>query len=466
MSGSKTSTDLIEKIQSRDAVIAVVGLGYVGLPLGVVFAEAGFQVVGIDLDETRVDGVNGARSHISDIAPERLAAVTSGPGPASTLGQPAEGRRGRLRATTDFEELKAADAAIVCVPTPLSKTRDPDLSFIISAADEIARRLGRGMLVVLESTTYPGTTEEVILPRLSAATLRGARQGPSRGLDVGSDFFLAFSPERIDPGRDDWTVSNTPKVMGGVTPACLEVARALYETAVEQVVPVSSPKVAEMVKLLENTFRATNVALVNEMAIMCSRLGVDIWEVIGAAETKPFGFMPFYPGPGLGGHCIPVDPQYLAWKLKTLNYNARFIQLADEVNLGMPAFVLGKITDALNDELKPLKGSRLLVLGVAYKADVGDTRESPALDLIELLMDRGADVTYHDPHVDSLDLNGRRIAGSRLDAEALREADCVVIVTAHTSYDWAWVVRNSSLVVDTRNATAGAPAGAGRVVKL
>ena len=349
--------------------------------------------------------------------------------------------------------------SLSCASRPrLSKTKDPDLSHIIVAADEIARHLHSGILVVLESTTYPGTTEEVILPRLEGA----------RGLSfrAGTDFFLAFSPERIDPGRKDWTIRNTPKVMGGATPQCLEVAQKLYETVVDQITTVSSPKVAEMVKLLENTFRATNVALVNEIAIMCDRLGVDVWEVIDAAKTKPFGFMPFYPGPGLGGHCIPVDPQYLAWKLRTLNYNAKFIQLADEINLGMPEYVLGKISDALNEAGKPLKGSGVLVLGVAYKADVGDTRESPALDVIQLLLEKGAAARYHDPYVPELMVDGRPMSSVRLDAAALRDSDCVVITTAHSSYDWDWVVASSTLVLDTRNATAGVDSPVGRVIKL
>jgi len=328
----------------------------------------------------------------------------------------------------------------------------------VTVVGEIARRLQPGMLIVLESTTYPGTTEELVLPSLQNA--RG------QTFQVGRDFFLAFSPERIDPGQSDWTVRNTPKVIGGVTPHCLEVARSLYESTIERVVPVSSPKVAEMVKLLENTFRAVNIALVNEVAIMCDRLGIDVWEVIEAAKTKPFGFMPFYPGPGLGGHCIPIDPHYLAWKLKTLNYNARFIQLAAEINFSMPQYVLGKIADALNEEGRALKGSRVLILGVTYKADVGDLRESPALDLMHLLREKGAEVVYHDPHVPQLEVDGLVMTGVTLDRESLRRADCVVITAPHRSYDWAWVVENSRLVVDTRNATKGVEAHSARVVKL
>lgn len=437
--------ELLEKISSRKAVISVIGMGYVGLPLALEFARAGFRVVAIDSDTERVDMINSGESYLPDTSSDDLMSIR-----ADT--------NGGLTATTDYEALHEADAAIVCVPTPLSKTKDPDLSHVIAVADEIAVRLHPEMLVVLESTTYPGSTEEVILPRL--------KNSHGRSLEAGSDFYLAFSPERIDPGRTDHTLANTPKVLGGVTERCSQVAKALYETAVETVVPVSSPRVAEMVKLLENTFRATNIALVNEIAIMCDRLGVDVWEVIDAAKTKPFGFMPFYPGPGLGGHCIPVDPQYLAWKLRTLNYNARFIQLADEINLGMPQYVLGKIGDVLNEAGKPLKGSRVLILGVAYKADVGDIRESPALDLIELLVGKSADVHYNDPHVPTLDINGVSFASERLDESLLNSADCLVIVTPHSSYDWEWVLSNTHLILDTRNAAAGVDPGGARVVTL
>ncbi len=455
----ESTPEILNKIETRRAAVSVVGLGYVGLSLAVAFARAGFRVTGIDIDRARVSSINQGESYLPDVTSDELAALTSGGRSSRPAASSAGGRRpGRLTAEADFAPLEDTDVAIVCVPTPLSKTKDPDLSHIIVAADEIARHLHSGILVVLESTTYPGTTEEVILPRLEGA----------RGLSfrAGTDFFLAFSPERIDPGRKDWTIRNTPKVMGGATPQCLEVAQKLYETVVDQITTVSSPKVAEMVKLLENTFRATNVALVNEIAIMCDRLGVDVWEVIDAAKTKPFGFMPFYPGPGLGGHCIPVDPQYLAWKLRTLNYNAKFIQLADEINLGMPEYVLGKISDALNEAGKPLKGSGVLVLGVAYKADVGDTRESPALDVIQLLLEKGAAARYHDPYVPELMVDGRPMPSVRLDAAALRDSDCVVITTAHSSYDWDWVVASSTLVLDTRNATAGVDSPVGRVIKL
>ncbi len=423
-------------------------MGYVGLPLASAFANAGFRVIGIDRDKARVESINRGESYIPDVSTDILARVT-GNIASSPKRQPQEpppyGSGPMLSATTEYRHLAHADAAIVCVPTPLSKTKDPDLSYIINAADQIAEYLHPGMVIVLESTTYPGTTEEIILPRLQEA--HGGK------FVAGRDIFLAFSPERIDPGRKDWTLCNTPKVIGGVTPGCLEVAKGLYESVVQQVMPVSSPKVAEMTKLLENTFRATNIALVNEVAIMCNRLGIDVWEVIEAAKTKPFGFMPFYPGPGLGGHCIPIDPRYLAWKLKTLNYNPRFIQLAEEINFGMPGYVLGKIADALNQREKPLKNSRVLLLGVAYKADVNDLRESPALDLIHVLEEKGARVTYHDPYVPRLEVDGLSMSSVHLDEGVMKASDCVVVITGHRSYDWQWVLNNSSLVVDTRNAT-------------
>ena len=451
---------LLSKIESKDALVSVIGLGYVGLPLAIAFAAAGFRVLGIDLDEDRVRSVNSGKSHVQDVSEAELALyVADGSARGMESSAVSAGwTSDRLSATTDYSALAGADVAIVCVPTPLSKTRDPDLSHVIAAADEIARYLHPDMLIVLESTTYPGTTEEVILPRLENVD--------AKGLTVGEDFYLAFSPERVDPGQSKWTVKNTPKVVGGMTPACGEMVKSLYEQAIDVVVPVSSPQVAEMVKLLENTFRATNIALVNEIAMMCDRLGVDVWETIDAAKTKPFGFMPFYPGPGLGGHCIPVDPQFLAWKLKTLNYNARFIQLAAEINLGMPGYVLSKIADALNDAGKPLNGSCVLLLGVAYKANVSDTRESPALDLIQLLRDKGSHVTYHDPYVGKIEVDGDKLESIPLDDVALRTADCVVITTDHKTYDWQRVVDNSKLVVDTRNATGSLKAGKTRIARL
>ena len=430
-------------------MVCVVGLGYVGLPLAVTFAEAGFRVVGVDTDAERVAAVNAGRSHVPDVASEAVARLALG--------------EGRLSAAVGYEAVGEADAVLICVPTPLGKTRDPDVSYIVSAASEVAPRLREGALVVLESTTYPGTTEELVLPRLVEAR--------RKGLEVGRDFFLAFSPERVDPGREDWTIANTPKVIGGVTEACTEAASCLYGAAIERVVAVSSSRAAEMVKLLENTFRAANIALANEMAIMCGHLGLDVWEVIDAASSKPFGFMPFYPGPGLGGHCIPVDPHYLVWKMRTLGYTARFIQLADEINSAMPQHVVLEVTRALGSESKPLNGARVLVLGVAYKPDVGDTRESPALDLIHLLRQQGAVVEYHDPLAPSireagLDMASVGTEGEPTLGEALASADCVVVVTDHSSYDWADVVRRSRLVVDTRNAVARAGVTGGRVFKL
>ncbi len=362
---------------------------------------------------------------------------------------------GRLSATTDYLALADVDAISICVPTPLRKTKDPDISYIIDSTENIVRHMqpGQGPLIILESTTYPGTTDEVILPRLA-----------QEGLTVGEDFFLAFSPERIDPGRTDYTVRTTPKVIGGVTPDCLEVSVALYGTIVDQPVPVSSTATAEMVKLLENTFRAVNIGLVNEVALMCDRLGLSVWEVVEAAASKPYGFMPFFPGPGLGGHCIPIDPHYLSWKLRTLNYTARFIELAAEVNSHMPDYVVGKVADGLNDERKAINGSNVLILGTAYKRDVSDVRESPALDVIVLLQERGADVTYHDPYVPTLRIDEQELQSVPLTPEALSAADCVVIITDHTDFDWAWVTEHSHLLVDTRNAVK--ENGRARVVKL
>jgi UDP-N-acetyl-D-glucosamine dehydrogenase len=466
---------LMDKIATRQAVVGVIGLGYVGLPLAVAYAEAGFQVVGFDIDKRRVADLNAGKSPVADVPSQVLASLIAPPMRTNHL--PAKetngyhngaARAGSICATTDFSLLAEVDAVIICVPTPLSASKDPDMSYIIAAADAIAEWFHPGMLVVLESTTYPGTTEEVILPRLEQAPRSRAHGAAALEYPyaVGQDFFLAFSPERIDPGRIDYTVRTTPKVIGGMTPACLEVARMLYACAIDNVVPVSSPKAAEMVKLLENTFRSVNIGLMNEMAIMCERLEINVWEVIDAAKTKPFGFMPFYPGPGLGGHCIPIDPLYLAWKLKTLNYNARFIQLASEVNLGMPHYVLGRIADALNDRGKALKGARVLILGMAYKADIGDLRESPALDLLHLLREKGADVHYHDPFVAHLKLDGQTMTSETLDENLLQSADCVVIATAHTSYDWEWVIKHSHLIMDTRNATRHAGASLAHVVRL
>ncbi|RMG54798.1 MAG: nucleotide sugar dehydrogenase [Acidobacteria bacterium] len=417
--------------------VAVMGLGYVGLPLALAFAEQGLKTYGIDVDARRVELLRAGTSYIGDVTDEQV-------------------RRARTRftPTTEAAVLERAEAVIICVPTPLRKTRDPDISYIIAAAEEVARYIHRGMLVILESTTYPGTTEEVLKPILEGS-----------GLQVGRDVFLAFSPERIDPGNKRYTIRNTPKVVGGVTPACTERAVKLYRRIIDRVIPVSSAKTAELVKLLENTFRVINIGLVNEMTMLCRRMGVDVWEVVEAAATKPFGFMPFYPGPGIGGHCIPVDPLYLSWKAKLFNFTTRFIELADEINRRMPEYVVSLIADALNDQGKPIRGSHILLLGVAYKKDVADTRESPALEVLELLLQRGAHVLYNDPFVPELMSNGRRWRSSELSEQVFDAVDCSVILTDHSLYDWPWIVSCSKLVVDTRNATRGLTAR-GKIYRL
>ncbi len=420
--------ELLEKLQSRQARVAVLGMGYVGLPLAVVFAEAGFTVTGIDPDTRKVEALNAGRSYIQDVPTETVARLVA---------------EGKLSATADFSVLREMDAISICVPTPLRKTGDPDMSFILSATEEIAKYMHPGLVIVLESTTYPGTTREILLPSL----------GEGHDLKVGEDFFLAFSPERVDPGRKDWTTINTPKVMGGITPACSEVATIWYEQAIETIHTVSSAEAAELAKLLENTFRMINIGLVNEMAIMCQRLGVDVWEVIEAAATKPFGFMKFTPGPGLGGHCIPIDPLYLSWKMKTLNYNAKFIDLASEINTNMPRYVVQRLMDALNEREMHLKGSRVLVVGAAYKPDIDDLRESPALDVIGLLKEKGAQVAYHDPYVPSLRAHDGETMHSVDDLlAAVRQADAVVIVTNHSNYDYAAILDAARFIFDTRNA--------------
>lgn len=431
---------ILQRIADREARIGIVGLGYVGLPLAVAFAQEGFHVIGVDVDAGKVASLNHGESYVEDV-------------PSSVLGDLVG--RGLLRATTDYADMAEVDAISICVPTPLRKTKDPDISYIVDAADCLATYMppGQGQLIVLESTTYPGTTDEIVLPRFS-----------ENGMEVGRDFFMAFSPERIDPGRTDFTVRTTPKVIGGVTPDCLEVAVALYGTVVDRPVPVSNTATAEMVKLLENTFRAVNIGLVNEVALMCDKLGLNVWEVVNAAATKPYGFMPFFPGPGLGGHCIPIDPHYLSWKLRTLNYTARFIELAAEVNSHMPDYVVSKVGDALNHERKAINGSRILILGAAYKRDVGDVRESPALDVIHLLRERGADVAYNDPHIATVRFDGYSLSSIELSADSLAEADCVVVVTDHAAYDWEWIAANTRLIVDTRNAIKDS--GSARVVRL
>ena len=425
--------NLLERIESKDVVVGVVGLGYVGLPLGVEIATAGFRVIGFDVSEAVCGSVNRGTSHIKDVPGERVAALVSA---------------GMLEATTDMARLSECDAISVCVPTPLSKTRDPDVSYVVAASEAIAAALKPGQLIILESTTYPGTTRELMLPMLEAG-----------GLKAGEDFFLCFSPERVDPGNEVWQVLNTPKVLGGLTPMCLAAGQALYGSVMQRVVTVSSPESAELAKLLENTFRAVNIALVNEMAQVCDRLNVDVFEVIDAAATKPFGFMKFTPGPGIGGHCIPLDPHYLAWKMKTLNYKTRLIELAGEVNSEMPHYVVDKIQDALNHHKKPLNGSRILVMGVAYKRGIDDVRESPALDVIRLIEEKGAIVSYHDPYVAEVREDGHVRRGVALTEQEIASADCVVIVTDHQEIDYTAIVQNARLVVDTRNATRGIKGG-------
>jgi UDP-N-acetyl-D-glucosamine dehydrogenase len=422
-----TAAILQEKISSRRARVGIVGLGYVGLPLAVEFAKAGFTVTGIDLSQDKVNRVNAGDSYVGDI-------------PTSVLGPLVQS--GKLRATTDFSAALELDTINICVPTPLRKTKDPDMSFIVSSCGEIAQHLHAGMLVILESTTYPGTTEELVLPMLEKS-----------GLQVGSDFFLCFSPERVDPGNPKYQTVNIPKVVGGVTAACTEMGRLFYAQALQHVVPVSSTQVAELVKLLENTFRMINIGLVNEIALMCDRMRINVWEVIDAAATKPFGFMPFYPGPGLGGHCIPIDPFYLSWKTKQAGIEARFIELAGYINGQMPHFVVDKVQNALNDAGKPVKGSRIHVMGVAYKRDIDDMRESPALDIMMLLERRGGILSYSDPHVPKLKVEGLNLEASPETAAA--DADCVVIITDHSAFDYKGLVERAALIVDTRNALKG-----------
>jgi UDP-N-acetyl-D-glucosamine dehydrogenase len=430
---SPTAARLLERIQSRQARAGVVGLGYVGLPLAVEFARSGLTTVGIDLDPRKVAAINAGESYIADVPTADVHRL------AGDL---------RLSATGDFSVVAGLDTVNICVPTPLRKTKDPDMSFIVSAAEAIADHVHPGMLVVLESTTYPGTTEEVVQPLLE----RG-------GLKAGVDFFLAFSPERVDPGNERFNTRNVPKVVGGTTPECAALAAALYSTAVETVVPVSSTRVAEMVKLLENTFRAVNIGLVNEIALMCDTLGIDVWEVVDAAKTKPFGFMPFYPGPGLGGHCIPIDPFYLSWKAKQYGFEPRFIELAGQVNGAMPHATVDKIADALNVHKKALNGSKVLVAGVAYKRDIDDIRESPSLDVMGLLHQKGARLCYVDPYVPRLSakawLGGYELKSVDLTAEAIADVDCVAILTDHSTVDYDALVATASLIVDTRRAIAG-----------
>lgn len=428
---------LAEKIKQKKIRSAVIGLGYVGLPLAVELAEAGVEVVGIDLDKEKVAAINDKRSYIQDVPSERVKALVS---------------KGMLSATTAYSALMNVDTINICVPTPLRKTKEPDISYIVKSAEQIARYLKKGQLIILESTTYPGTTDEVLLPLFEA-----------KGLKAGKDFYLAFSPERVDPGNAHYTTRNIPKVVGGVTPACTEAAKALYELAIETVFPVSSTRVAETVKLLENTFRSVNIGLVNELALMCDKMGINAWEVIDAAKTKPFGFMPFYPGPGLGGHCIPIDPLYLSWKARHFGFEARFIELAAQINGEMPAHVVRLVADALNTHGKSVKNARILILGVAYKKNVSDYRESPAFEIIHSLMHKGAKVSYNDPYVPHFQEGALKMKSVKLTPEVLKKADCVVIVTDHSKYDTTWIVEHAPLIVDTRNAVK---AKSGKVVKL
>ncbi|HEX3274166.1 MAG TPA: nucleotide sugar dehydrogenase [Gemmatimonadales bacterium] len=418
--------DLIARAERRDVLFGIVGLGYVGLPLAVELANAGYRVLGFDVQPKVVEGLNARRSHVKDVTQAQLEAVVAS---------------GRFSATTDMARLAEPDAISICVPTPLSKFKDPDVSYIVAATEAVKRTLRRGQAIILESTTYPGTTREILLPALEGT-----------GLAVGEDFFLAFSPERVDPGNPSYGTRNTPKVVGGITASCNAVAMALYRPAIETLVPVSTTEAAELVKLLENTFRSVNIGLVNEMAIVCDKLGVDVWEVIEAAATKPFGFMKFLPGPGLGGHCIPIDPHYLAWKMRGLNYKTRFIDLAGELNTEMPLFWVRKLSEALNGQGKAVRGAAVLVLGVAYKRDIDDLRESPALDIIRLLEGQGARVSYHDPHVPAFEEDGHEFRSVPLDPATVAAADCVMIVTDHTAVDYHMIKRQAKLVVDTRHA--------------
>ena len=436
----KWGQELEQRLRSRSARPAVVGLGYVGLPLLAEMTRAGFRGIGIDLSIEKITMLKEGHSYVADVPDEAICPAI---------------RDGRVEVTTEFDLLAEADTIDICVPTPLRKTRDPDVSYIVAAADEIAQRLRPGQLVVLESTTYPGTTEELLLPKLEES-----------GLKVGEDFFLAFSPERVDPGNKRYTTRNIPKVVGGVTPRCTELATLLFSSTVETVVPVATTRVAEMVKLLENTFRSVNIGLVNEIALLSDRMEIDVWEVIDAAATKPFGFMPFYPGPGLGGHCLPVDPIYLSWKARLHDFEARFIDLAAEINGYMPHHVVSMIADALNEREKSLKGSKVLVIGVAYKKEVSDMRESPALAVMEQLQRKGAVLSYCDPHVPRLSLGGTAMEAIPLEPRTLSENDCAVIITDHSAFDYGMIVSNSDLVVDTRNATKGIDAPPGRIERL
>src|SRR3990172_4174357 len=420
---------LLNRINERSALIGIIGLGYVGLPLVLRFCEEGFKVCGFDIDREKADKLNRGESYIKHISSEKVRQFVD---------------RRLFEATVDMQRLKEADAIIICVPTPLTDKREPDMQYVEATAREVARHLRPGQLISLESTTYPGTTEELLLPLLT-----------EKGLKVGRDFFLVFSPEREDPGRKDFTTKTTPKIVGGITEKCLLAGEALYSKIVDKVVKVSSPKAAEMTKLLENIYRSVNIALVNELKMLCDRMGIDVWEVIEAAKTKPFGFEGFYPGPGLGGHCIPVDPFYLTWKAREYDFSTRFIELAGEINTNMPYYVVSKVMEALNSKGKSLKGSKVLVLGVACKKDIDDMRESPAVHLIELLKKKGAVVEYNDPYVLRIPkLRGHNLNMKSVEIKERSGYDCILIATNHSSYNYKWIVDNSQLVVDTRNATS------------
>ncbi|MHB8170312.1 MAG: nucleotide sugar dehydrogenase [Thermincolia bacterium] len=439
---------LKKRLTAKDAIIGVIGLGYVGLPLAVEMAEAGFQVYGLDINEKKVNNLKKGDSYIIDVESQRVTDVVT---------------KGFLHPGTDFSVIEKCDAVSICVPTPLRKTKDPDVSYITSAVSEIKKHMHKDLLIILESTTYPGTTEELIQHEIEAL-----------GYKIGEDFFVCFSPERVDPGNPVFNTKNTPKVIGGVTPKCTELGCLLYGQVLQNIVPVSSTKVAEMVKLLENTFRSVNIGLVNELALMCDRMGINVWEVIEAAATKPFGFMPFYPGPGIGGHCIPLDPMYLSWKAKMFNFYNKFIELASDINGNMPRYVITKIMDALNMQSKSLRGSKILILGMAYKKNIDDVRESPALDLYALLLERGAEVNYHDPYVPSFKSGDSVIYSINISQEIIRQYDCIILATDHTCFDYTMISKNAQLIVDTRNGfkeyrenivKLGAPLEIGTVMK-
>ena len=438
--GGKIKSNLETKIKGKKALVSVIGLGYVGLPLALTYVKAGYKVLGLDIDKKKISLLQKGETTVPDVDKGELKRCTE---------------KGLLVFSTDFSKLCDADIMAICVPTPLDKTKNPDVTYLLDATSRIKKCLRKGQLIILESTTYPGTTRELVSPSLEET-----------GLEVGRDFYLAFSPERVDPGNEFFGIANTPKVVGGITDNCLEHVKLFYEHVVEQVIPVSSTKSAEMVKLLENTFRSVNIGLVNEVALMCDVLVIDVWEVIDAASTKPFGYMKFYPGPGLGGHCIPIDPHYLSWKLKSLNYYARFIELAGDINSSMPPFVVNKVTVGLNEVQKSVKGSKILVLGVAYKSDINDVRESPALDIIRLLQVRGAEVLYHDPFVPELSLDEEELSSTHLTKELLEDLDCLIIATDHSDFDYADIANHSSLIIDSRNATKDLVETRARIIKL